>query len=183
VTKLCFVDVEVTGLDPERHEIWEVGIITRQDNGEETSYHEFLQVVNLPTADPFSLQIGGYHSRHPNGYDYPFEPGEASYQVPKSRSVIAHKIARLTHHAHLVGAVISFDEERLRKLLLRNGLAPSWHYHIVDVEALAAGYLGMAPPWDSEVLSRCMNIDPQVYARHTALGDATWARDLYDAVI
>jgi len=26
---VCFVDTETTGLDPDRHEIWEVGLITR----------------------------------------------------------------------------------------------------------------------------------------------------------
>jgi hypothetical protein len=39
-----------------------------------------------------------------------------------------------------------------------------------------------APPWDSEVLSRAVGVDPNAYERHTALGDARWARDIYDAV-
>ena len=53
----------------------------------------------------------------------------------------------------------------------------------VDVEGLIAGHLGIEPPWDSEKLSNLMCVDPDEFDRHTALGDAQWAKILYDAVM
>jgi hypothetical protein len=73
-----------------------------------------------------------------------------------------------------------------------------WHYHLIDVEALAAGWLAAGidpddppaptqdscqPPWNSNELSLAVGVDPEQYDRHTALGDARWARDIYDAVM
>lgn len=83
---------------------------------------------------------------------------------------------------------------------------------LVDVEALVAGYIAgeanmvneypiptdedsyghdritaascARPPWDSSDLAAAVDVDlPGDEDRHTALGDARWARDLYDAVM
>lgn len=85
-----------------------------------------------------------------------------------------------------MGAVPSFDDERLRKLLAPYRQPQSlagWHYHLVDVEALVAGKFGVAPPWDSDELSMKAGVDPEQFDRHTALGDARWAKALYESVI
>ena len=58
-----------------------------------------------------------------------------------------------------------------------------WHYHLVDVEALAAGKLGIAPPWKSDELSAALGVTITEDDRHTALGDAKWAMRIYDAVM
>jgi hypothetical protein len=104
--------------------------------------------------------------------------------------------AKLTKGAHLTGNVVSFDAERMAKLLKRHGEVPSWHYHLIDTEALAVGWImgkyGTADeaerqavelPWDSEKVSGAIGLDVTKYERHTAMGDAEWARDMYDAVI
>jgi hypothetical protein len=52
----------------------------------------------------------------------------------------------------------------------------------VDVEALAAGRLGIEPPWDSHDLSRRMGVpEPAPGEQHTAIGDARWAKAMYEA--
>jgi hypothetical protein len=77
-----------------------------------------------------------------------------------------------------------------------------WHYHLIDVEALAAGWIAAQsgpvpiliaganvglvsgrPPWRSEELSRAVGVDPDDFDRHTALGDARWAKAIYEAVM
>jgi DNA polymerase III epsilon subunit-like protein len=161
---LAFCDTETTGLDPDRHEVWEVGLIV-----DEREHHWFLP-VDLGRADAIALKIGQFYDRYRLVY-------------PSALGVFATEFADLTRGRHLVGAVISFDEERLRKLLRANGACPEWHYHLVDVEALVAGKLGIAPPWDSNKLSADMGIDPEQFDRHTALGDARWAKALYEAVL
>jgi hypothetical protein len=175
---LAFVDTECTGLDPDRHEIWEVGLIVPADgtwSGPVPAggwYEQSWQLpVDLARADPIALNIGRFHDRRVL----------AGKLTRLDR--FARDFARLTHGRHLVGAVVSFDAERLWKLLRANGQCPMWHYHLVDVEALAAGKVGMAPPWDSNDLSLAVGVDPADFERHTALGDAKWARSLYEAVM
>lgn len=182
---ICFVDTETTGLHPDRHEIWEVGLIT-PDGAE----HEWLLPVHhLEDADPFALQIGGFHRRHPRGNacDWGF-PGAAFPEKPDVTpfNVFAREFARLTHGLHLAGAVVSFDEERLRRLLLAQGVQPGWHHRLFCVETLAAGRLKSAPPWNSKELSRAVGVDPddeRFQPKHTALADARWAKAVYEAVM
>ncbi len=58
MTRLAFVDTETTGLDPDLHEIWEVGLII-----DDKEYHWFLP-VDLGSADAFALNIGHFHERY-----------------------------------------------------------------------------------------------------------------------
>lgn len=170
---LAFVDTETTGLDPDRHEIWEVGLLLESINDDGVREHQAYQwqlPVDLGRADPVALRIGRFHERR--------RADDQLYPL----TVFARDFAGMTRGCHLVGAVPSFDEERLRKLLRSNGACPEWHYHLVDVEALVAGKLGIEPPWDSDELSRAVGVEPDEDARHTALGDARWAHALYRAV-
>lgn len=191
---IVFVDTETTGLDPERHEIWEVACIymTKESASADPWVPRWLErswqlPVDLGRADSVALDIGRFHERYRNHQVYRLDR-------------FATEFADITRGKHLAGAVASFDEERLRKLLRANGACPEWHYHLVDVEALAAGHLASGvvldsphprdhgisiatPPWDSEELSRALGVDPDTIDRHTALGDARWAKAIYEAVM
>ena len=197
MTPLCFIDTESDGIHPDRL-AWEIALIRRDDSGERTQ-HLFVD-IDLSTADPFGLRVGRFYDRHPLGRviagvrhcDSPtppvpmVEPGKA-----------AHTVARMTHGAHLVGAVPNFDAEIFDRLLREHGLCPSWHYHLIDVEALAVGYLAgqfsstgntppsvARPPWKSDLLMDQLGVDmPSEEERHTALGDARWAQRVYDRVM
>lgn len=186
--RLAFVDTETTGLDPDVHEIWEVGLIVREVDGSEHEHRWFLP-VDLGRADPQSLEIGHFYERH----NAEAAPGDLHGWPP---AAFARDFAKQTRGAHLVGAVVSFDEERLRRLLRANGACPAWHYHLIDVEVLVVGYLQSraalqwgegsewGPPWGSEELSQAIGVPiPSKEERHTALGDARWAKRLYDAVM
>ena len=116
-----------------------------------------------------------------------------------------YEVETVTRGAHLVGAVVSFDADVLSQRMRANGICPSWHYHVVDVEALAAGWLHRhaavlenreatieeatalrrlaSPPWKSDDLSAALGITVSEEDRHTALGDAKFARAIYDAVM
>ena len=197
MTPLCFLDTETDGIHPNRR-VWEVAIIRRDDAGQRERH--FFVGIDMKFSDPFGLQVGGFWDRHPAGRRL---SGRDNGGIPSEPVLSQHDAARevmqWTFGAHLVGAVPNFDAEVLSGLLRSYGFLPSWHYHLIDVEALAVGYLrgrvagaGAAgatreevttPPWSSDELSIAVGVEPATDAeRHTALGDARWAMHIYDAI-
>lgn len=166
-SKVVFIDLETTGLDPAQHEIWEVGLIV---DGQEC---EWQLPVNLAKADPGALRVNRYYERNVGRRELADQP---------SAGAVAAEVARLSAGRHLVGAVPSFDAAFLAPFLRSHGQCHAWHYHLVDVEALIAGKIGMPPPWNSNELSQKVGVDPAQFDRHTALGDARWARALFQVV-
>jgi len=199
---LAFLDTETTSLRPDRR-VWEVGLIVRTPDGPDAEHHWFVayEDLDLGNADPMALKIGKFYDRHP---DY----ASIATADRASERIVMRAVEEHTRGAHLVGAVPNFDAEVLGARMRAHGLCPSWHYHLCDVENLAAGWLSAfaaqierrelgelpgperaaqlraiaAPPWDSSELSRAVGVEPDEFDRHTALGDARWARDIYDAV-
>lgn len=193
--RLCFIDTETTSLRHDRR-AWEIGLIVREPDGTSAEFHWFVgtEDLDLGNADVMSLKIGRFHERHPQASalaaDWRSQPDEAT---------VMDRVERLTRGAHLVGAVVSFDADVLSQRMRANGICPSWHYHLIDVEALAVGATAHAAarngygrelagsitalPWKSDALSMSLGVDPDEFDRHTALGDARWAMAIYDAVM
>jgi hypothetical protein len=194
VRKLAFTDLEATGLHRDRR-AWEVGVIVRDlDAGTQTRPERRfvnLEDLDLPNANPHSLEIGDFYRRHP---EITKEYGTFVY----SEGAVAAWFEELTRDAHIVGAVPNFDTDTMTGALTRAGLLPAWHYHLIDVEALAVGWLAgrgwlvldgvddapeIGLPWNSSALSEACGVDPAPpELRHTALGDADWAMRLFDVV-
>lgn len=185
--EVAFVDIETTGLHPFIHEIWEVGLIL--PDGREIRW--FLPPERLADADPMSLEVGHFHERHPNGHRFEFGPDEDfTDRFLTDPMRFAPEFAKLTHGLHLAAASVSFDALRLDVLLRACNEIPAWHYHLIDVEALVAGFLAgersafnPAPPWNSTDLSQAIGVEPGDFQRHTAIGDCRWAKALYERVI
>lgn len=202
---IAFIDTETTGLDPDQHEIWEIAVIMRHPGGGDWESHYQLRKAELHlihSADPKALEIGRYYERlivsDDCGYaqiDGTGKPCAMSYKT------LVHDLTRLLDGAVLVGSNPAFDAAFLRNFL---DAAP-WHYRTVDIATLAVGHLYgqaytltkqncdaeyydradrlLADGWRSYELSRLMGIEPPSKAdAHTALGDARWARDVYDAI-
>lgn len=186
---IVFLDTETTGLHPNRR-VWEVAAIRRDDQGD----HErrfFVKNVDLSEADPYALKVGGFYDRHPQ-----YCPGDVLGDVPGplerqllERYQAAQEVERITRGATIVGSVPSFDTEVLGKMLRSLNLTPAWHYHLVDIKALAAGWLlarGVDPgplPWSSDHLAELCGVEPASDEdRHTALGDTRWVRRWWDTI-
>lgn len=162
---VCFVDCETTGLDPDVHEIWEVALI----DVDGTEHHWFLP-VDLGRADPYALKVGHFYERYDRPNRWPLD-------------YFATEFERLTAGKHLVGAVVSFDEERLRKLLRANGACPDWSHRTICVETLAAGHLKLPTPVGLRKTAELLDIKVDETALHTALGDARLAKTVYDHIM
>lgn len=194
MTQLAFIDTETTGLDPHRHRIWEAAVILADHEPKQLQITDRRQwFVRMPAqvmqyADATALRMTRFHART-NGVEWT-EP------EPFTRDLAFHTAGR-----HLVGAVPSFDERRLDDLLRAHGQAPAWHYHLIDVEALAAGALAGirmmdldpdggstgprptgAPPWRSDDLAAAFGVETPADVRHTAMGDTLMALRVYAAV-
>lgn len=188
-----FIDTETTGLDPEQHEIWEVALILREyivikhpDAWEQTerSYTWFLP-VDLSKADPYALTVGKFYERHPL-FQAKLGPDDPT---TTRLDQFAKLFSKLTHGVHLIGAITGFDVERLARLLRANGGCPGWHYHVLCIESMVLGWLhgqenqpDIGFPWKGEELVKATGVNPDLFKKHTALGDAEMVRQVYDKI-
>lgn len=191
------LDTETTGLSL-TDDIWEFAGIRREPDGTEFELHLFIEHDEKKCARLPESFRADHLARYP------------SHNQAASRVRAANQIANFMEptgdqKVHVVGAVPNFDTERIALLLEAHAFGkPKWHYHLIDVENLAVGYLAglekqafndaeafqvdlvndLAPPWDSDTLSRAVGVEPPGEGeRHTALGDARWVLRLYDAIV
>ena len=202
---IAFIDTETTGLDPDSHNVWEIAVITRHPGQPDWEAHWQIRQTELhlaQAADRKALEIGRYHERMivPSDIFYAQIDGTGR-AVGMSRDTLVYDLKRTLKGATLVGSNPAFDAAFLRILL---DDAP-WHYRTVDIATMAVGHLYgqaytltkqncdaeyygradklLADGWRSYELSRLMGIEPpNSLDAHTALGDARWARDVYDAI-
>lgn len=187
---LVFLDTETTGLGLDA-DIWEFAAIRRHPDGQEIELHLFIDHAVAKCRTLPEAFLADHEKRWPTHADQFTTQAKAAYEIAKFLAPDFHN-----GRAHIVGAVPDFDTSKLERLLTRHGFGPQWHYHLIDVENLAVGYLaGLARvgawppldipplPWDSDELSRAIGVEPPTTERHTAMGDARWARDIYDRVM
>lgn len=183
---LAFVDLETTCLDRRHRRAWDVAVIRRELDGTETEWSAFVWDVDLERAKREALDIGRFYERHPAyaRQNYTFET-----QPSFGEGFVAQELAQLLEGCTWVGIVPSFDEDTVFRMLDRHGLIaddqddPPWHHAMLDVSTFAAGRIGVPPPHDHKGISVALGVDPAAYAEHTALGDARWARDYFDAAV
>ncbi|MER5902957.1 3'-5' exonuclease [Streptomyces mirabilis] len=204
---LAFIDTETTGLDPRKHDAWEIAVILRRPGVTDLEY--LFQVrTSLAEADPKALEINQYEQRFavPDGeFAIAISTATPDEVTPLTEADLMHDLMTVLDGAMLVGSNPAFDDRFLSKIFHEAGVTPRWHYRTVDIATMAVGHLyGQAytltkqncdaefyaradrlldDGWKSYELSRLMGIEPPAKGTaHTALGDARWARDVYDAI-
>ncbi len=184
------LDVETTGLDPARHEIWECAVLEPDGTG-----HLWRMKPDLTAAEPAALEVGRYCERaggmrHHSDPGLVFDlagsrPGTGGYW--SSRAGVARHVAPMLAGVTIVGAVPSFDAAFLAEFLRGQGEAPAWHYRLRDIGSVAYGYLTAClalgvpgrdaaagvPDMDASTdeFAVALGVDPGRFERHSALGD------------
>lgn len=190
MTNIAFVDCETTHLDAEIGEAWEVAVILREhmDNGHDDIEYVWQIRPDLISFDPEALRIGRFEERFavPPGAGAAFTAHESGHVTPMTRAEAVTAITNVLSGAVLVGSNPGFDDRHLRRLIGPG--SAQWHYRPYDIVQLAAARIGAQAagplPWRTHILSRAVGVEPPAEdAAHTALGDARWARAVYDAVM
>ncbi|MBH0247241.1 hypothetical protein I3W98_37515, partial [Streptomyces cavourensis] len=141
MTTLAFIDTETTGLDPDRHAVWEIAVIIRNPNQPDWEHHWQIRQPELHltrVAQPEALNIGRYYDRMAIPDDYFVgQIGGDGKPVGMSHKTLAYDLTRILDGAVLIGSNPAFDAAFLRVFL--DGDTP-WHYRTIDVATLAAGF-------------------------------------------
>lgn len=179
---LVAVDLETSGLDPEVHEIIEVGLVYMQhvDDIEIVQEVEFSLPFDVKQANPEALQINGWS---------PSSPNHRAFPEFLSTDEACKFLAELLDDAHLIGKNPgSFDSLFLKEFFKRHtgwkyGVKPMWHHRMVDVGTLTMGRFRLEDPPNTETVERATGIKIPEGQRHTALADAKWAWDVFHYLV
>jgi DNA polymerase-3 subunit epsilon len=169
VRKVIVVDTETDGLDEDHNRPVEVAwrwwrgaadgvFIPHQTLGEHTQ--------------PEALEINRYEERGLGNTD---------------RWDLDYRDTKLMHEmlqgAVLAGANPRFDARMLNHLFTQAGLAPNpWHYRLLDVQAYAAGRVGI-PPWSMPGLHTLTELLGVPTPTHGAMDDVAAACNVLDALV
>ncbi len=171
---LAFVDIESTGLDPDRHEIISIGcVLVSQDwSGDKPSFEtieEFelkIKPEKIENADKVALRVNGY-----NEADWVF-----GYNLMEAMKIFAEKTVDMI----MVGHNVAFDYLFIDKAFHITGIPNKMHYHKLDTISIAFAKLHTDKDIDRFSLRNlCEHFGIENKNAHTALSDSRATFELY----
>lgn len=152
---LVYLDTETTGLDPFKHDVWEIAWAVGDGDV------QAMQVRHsLANAEPIALRINGYLDR--------WDKAASDLDEADLRNALVG--------ATLVCSNPSFDEAFLRQ---RWGVTP-WHHRKIDIATYAMPALGVDRPLGlAEIAKRLGLREPD----HTAKVDVLVLRAAYKRLV
>ncbi|MBE3001031.1 hypothetical protein IDM40_20375 [Nocardiopsis sp. HNM0947] len=196
MTGHLFVDAKTTGIRSDLHDVWEIAII--DDRG-----HEYAWQVapDLTHADQRTLEAGRFHSRHFTATDGDAPPGGALVTAHRLEALVGGYVFVETAAREaadlLNGAEGSYSDltnhgrpdRFLAPWLRRHG--QEWHGR-GHSDLLSLGWSLLIPSCPEMArtspcsygrgISRSFGVEPEHYARYTALGTCRWLRALWEAM-
>ncbi len=159
------IDIETSGLDPNRHEIIEIGMA--YSNG---ATWECSLEFDHDKADPKDLEVNGW--------------GKRDFALLKD----VVEVMRILHTAFhggvmLVASPAHFDVGFLEALFRKYGQDPPWgHRSVIDIKSFACARFGVLTDLKNSEIARMLDLQAPSN-KHTALADAMWQRDIFEALI
>ena len=158
---LAFIDLETTGLDPERHEILEIGVIGVDPRTlDECDVLEVrVRPEHIDNADPVALELIGY------------TPDAWADAIPL-REALA-RIAPLLDCAILAGHNVGFDRAFLDAAWKRTRVEPpAMDHHVIDTATLAWPLVASGLIDSLSLSTVCAELGIALEPAHRALTDA-----------
>lgn len=126
---LVFFDLETTGLDPDVHEIIQIGAIVLHANKDVTAFKCYVEPLHPELAEPKALEVNGYT---------PERWREAS-AVSLPEALRFFKNACMRNECILAAWNPTFDKPFLRRgyILWEGQLPKAVDYHFLDVASMA----------------------------------------------
>lgn len=170
---LAFVDIETTGLDPEKHEIIELAIVlVRQkgDKGDDFEVIEEFEVKIKPehigTADPQALKVNGY------------DPSQWVFANTLSEAMKA--FGEKTKDAIFVAHNMAFDYSFIDKAFKQTGIENQMFYAKLDTISMAYAKLHANPMVEKFRLQKlCEHFGVENPKAHSALSDTRALFEVY----
>lgn len=154
------LDLETTGLNPERDAIIEIGVVRFREDG--TELEAWSTLVNPGVRIPYKIErLTGISA--------------AELEGAPPLSAVAGRLGRLVGDAPIVGHNVSFD------LGFLNAHGVSLNNPVLDTFELAAILLPAMPSYNLGVLATALAVNTPI--QHRALADARMARDLFLALL
>ncbi len=177
ITKnLAFVDVETTGLNPDIHEIIELGCVIVSQEGVGSGKPSFkiigeidikIKPEHIENADPVALRVNGYDEA-----DWVF-----AYSLREAMITLSEKAG----DAIMVGHNVSFDAGFIEKAFRTTGIENKLHYHKLDTISIAFAKLHLNVDVDKFSLNfLCSHFGIENKKAHSALSDARATFELYE---
>lgn len=167
--QLLFVDTETTGLDPEIHELIEIGAIKTDIYGNMIDTYEASFSIEKPeVANPAALKVNGRQLK------------DDPVIFRNDRELEASSFHAFSWGTTIVAKNILFDASFLRQFLQSQGLEPQWSHRMVDITGLAFPlyFVGAVKSLSSTDLCRFLGIQEEPHP-HRAMNGAKQARELY----
>jgi DNA polymerase III epsilon subunit-like protein len=177
----CFLilDLETTGLDPEVDQITEFAYDLIDQSGQTLRWdmglrkgHGVVKHDRLPNE--WVLTKSDYLAR--------ILPAQDKLSTRRLLQIIYAEINANCEvppsQVHLVGANPAFDHAFLEKIRRFHGFSPIYSHRLIDVEARAAGRLGLATNPSLAQCAKLLGI-PASDAPHTAQGDVALTKQIF----
>ena len=164
-----FVDIETSGLDPVRHDVIEVGIVTAE-YGQVVEEVEFSLPFASSNASPKALEVNGWGQREFAPL-VPKDVGKFILDEILDEGLVA------AWHAHFdFGFLAQFCQEN------GDGRVPWSHRAVIDLPSLVMGRLGVLTRGSTRDLMAQLRLPDDFEGRHTALADAYANFRVYEAL-
>lgn len=175
---LAFIDIETTGLNPDKHEIIEIGYVIASQKWtgskcELTHLDEGVLKIKperIHDADPQALRVNGY------------DPSEwvFAYTLKEAMQIFATKTKSCIFVAHNACFDYGFIDKAFRDAMIRNEM----HYHKLDTLSMSFAKLGFDNTIDRYSLKNlCDHYGIKNENAHTALADTKALYEVYQKMM
>jgi len=170
IADIVFVDVETTGLDPDKDSVIQVGVVRTDYTGTQVKARMCLKVKPSTPVHPRAAAVNGYT---PEGWADAVEPAAAALHL-----------AAISQGAEFAGHCVWFDVRFCENLLKKNGVRVPWGRRNIDTQTLVHLMRAQNPAMNGTNLQAALEeLGGQRDAVHDAAEDAEWSRRVYAHVM